>query len=193
MTVLDTREQILRAAKTEIVDDGFGSLSTRRIADRAGVPLSQIHYHYGSKQNLLLAVLAAENEKLLERQQELYSSDKPLWKQWEQACDFLDDDLESGYVRLLLEMTAAGWSDDEIAEAVRSYLKGWLDLLTETARSAAERVSLGPFTPEEMAVLAGAPFLGVEALILLGFDEGDLPMRGALRAIGELLRRIEEG
>ena len=31
------------------------------------------------------------------------------------ACDFLDADLESGYVRVLLEMTTAGWSDPEIA------------------------------------------------------------------------------
>ena len=29
--------------------DGYANLSTRRVADSAGVPLSQIHYHFGSK------------------------------------------------------------------------------------------------------------------------------------------------
>ena len=35
----------------------------------------------------------------------------PLWQRYEQACDFLEDDLESGYVRVLQEMIAAGWSN----------------------------------------------------------------------------------
>lgn len=188
----ETRKVILDAAKASLVDRGYGSLSTRGIAERAGVPLSQIHYHYGSKQNLLLAVLEEENRRLLERQSRLYSSDMPLWKQWEQACDFLEDDLDSGYVRVLQEMTAAGWSDDEIAEAVRANLRGWMELLADTARAAAGDVDFGPLTPDEVAVLAGAPFLGVEALILLGFDEGDLPMRSALRKVGEILRSLEE-
>ena len=30
------------------------------------MPLSQIHYYFGSKQQLILAVLAAENERLLD-------------------------------------------------------------------------------------------------------------------------------
>lgn len=188
----ETRKVILDAAKASLIDRGYGSLSTRGIAERAGVPLSQIHYHYGSKQNLLLAVLEEENRRLLERQSRLYSSDMPLWKQWEQACDFLDDDLDSGYVRVLQEMTAAGWSDDEIAEAVRANLRGWMELLADTARGAAGEVDFGPLTPDEVAVLAGAPFLGVEALILLGFDESDLPMRSALRKVGDIIRSLEE-
>ena len=90
-------------------------------------------------------------------------------------------------------MTAAGWADEEIAKEVRDYLKGWFDLLTETASAAAERVGgLGPFTPEEIAVLSGMPFLGVESMILLGFEEKDLPSRSALRKIGNVLRAIEE-
>ena len=115
----ETRKVILDAAKGSLIDRGYGSLSTRGIAERAGVPLSQIHYHYGSKQNLLLAVLEEENRRLLERQSSLYSSDMPLWKQWEQACDFLEDDLDSGYVRVLQEMIAAGWSGGTVAAALR--------------------------------------------------------------------------
>lgn len=188
----DTKALILKAAKAALLDTGYAGLSTRRIAEAAGVPLSQIHYHFGSRHNLVLALLERENERLLHRQQEAFASDMPLWKQWEQACDFLEDDLASGYVRILQEMTAAGWADDDIAKAVRSYLQGWFDLLAETAAAAAEKVGgLGPFTPEEVAVLAGMPFLGVESMILLGFEEKDLPSRSALRKIGGLLRAME--
>jgi AcrR family transcriptional regulator len=188
-----TRTAIVAAAKDAIVEAGYSALSTRSIAQRAGVPLSQIHYHFGTKQNLVLEVLEEENRRLLQRQSLLYNSDIPFWKQWEQACDFLDDDLASGYVRVLQEMTAAGWGDDEIASAVRANLRGWMNLLTATARRASEALGgLGPFTPAEIAVLAGSPFLGVEALILLGFEEEDLPMRSALRKVGDVLRSLEE-
>jgi len=190
---MSTRTVIVSAAKDALVESGYSALSTRSIAQRAGVPLSQIHYHFGTKQNLVLEVLEEENRRLLQRQAGLYSSDMPFWKQWEQACDFLDDDLASGYVRVLQEMTAAGWGDDEIAAAVRANLRGWMDLLTETAGRASKALGgLGPFTPAEIAVLAGSPFLGVEALILLGFEEEELPMRSALRKIGDVLRSLEE-
>lgn len=188
-----TRATILGAAKAALLETGYSRLSTRRIAEAAGVPLSQIHYHFGSKQNLVLELLEDENRRLLERQTAMYEQEMPLSKRWEQACDYLEDDLASGYVRVLQEMTAAGWSDAAIAEAVRGVLRGWFDLLTETAASASEEMGgLDLLTPREAAVLAAAPFLGVESLILLGFDEEELPVRSALRRVADLLRAMEE-
>jgi len=189
----NTRLRILAAAKGVLLDVGYANLSMRGIAEAAGVPLSQTHYHFGSKQNLMLAVLDLENRQRLARQAAMYESNLPLWKQWQQACDFFDEDLESGYVRVLMEMTAAGWSNPELAGAVSAELQGWFDLLTEVAQRAAERFgSLGPFTPEELAALAGLPFLGAEAVILLGLDGSKIAGRSALRKIGELLRSLEE-
>jgi AcrR family transcriptional regulator len=185
--------RILAAAKSALLDAGYANLATRGIAEAAGVPLSQIHYHFGSKQNLMLAVLDMENRMRLARQAAMYEADKPLWEQWLQACDFFDDDLESGYVRVLMEMTAAGWSDQEIAKAVSAQVQGWFDLLAEVAQRAAKRLGpLSPFTAEELAALAGLPFLGAEAVILLGLDDSKIAGRPALRKIGELLRRLEE-
>ena len=155
--------------------------------------MSQIHYHFGSRQNLVLAVLEEENTVLLERQTRLYAAEMPLWLQWDQACEFLEEDLTSGYVRVLQEMTAAGWSDEAVADAVRADLAGWFELLADTASKVAQRVGgLGPFTADEVGVLVATWFLGIETMILLGFDEESLPCRSALRKIGVLLRALEE-
>ncbi|MEE9299243.1 MAG: TetR/AcrR family transcriptional regulator [Acidimicrobiia bacterium] len=189
-----TRAELLEAAAQVIAARGYSGLSTRLVAEAADVPLSQIHYHFGSKLQLVLAVLEEQTSTLLGRQTAMFDSDMPLWKQWEQACDFLEDDLRSGYVRLLQEMIAAGWSDDQIAAAVRAQLEGWQGLLVDVARRASERVGgLGPFTPEEFATVAVSVFLGTEQVILLGFGEEAMPARSALRRIGELLRAVEEG
>lgn len=184
-------DALLAATKACLRETGLAGLSTRRVAEAAGLPLSQIHYHFGSKRGLVLALLAAENERLLERQETMYGEAAPLWRRWQQACDFFDEDLESGYVHVLLEMVAAGWTDPEIAGEVRRLLRGWYDLLVRVAREATDRFGgLGPFTPEEVASLIGQAFLGGEALVLLGSEE-DIPVRQALRRIGDLLKAVE--
>jgi AcrR family transcriptional regulator len=190
----DTRAGILDAARRRLLVDGHGGLSTRKVAEAAGVPLSQLHYYFGSKQGLLLALLEEENRRRLARQTRMYASDRPLWERYEQACDFLEDDLDSGFVRVLQEMIAEGWANEAIGDAVRALLGSWYDLLTEVATEAEERLGpLGPFTAREVATLIGNTFMGSEALILLGFDRDHLPIRTALRRIGVLIRNLEEG
>lgn len=193
-TTAETRAIIVEAARSRLLDGGHAGLSTRKVADTAGVPLSQLHYHFGSKQGLLLAVLEDENQRRLARSSQMYAADRPLWQRYEQACDFLEDDLDSGFVRVLQEMIAEGWVNPEIAAAVRSLLAGWYDLLIEVAQEAeAAHGPLGPFTAREAATLIGNAFIGSEALILLGFDRDDLPIRAALRRIGVVIRRLEVG
>ena len=191
---VDTRTLILDAARSRLLTDGYAGLSTRKVAEKAGVPLSQLHYHFGSKQGLILALFAEENQRRLARQQSMYAQDLPLWQRYEQACDYLEDDLDSGYVRVLQESIAAGWSNREVRDAVRELLGGWFALLAEVAREAERRHGpLGPFTAEEVATLVGAAFIGAEALLLLGFDREMLPVRSGLRRVGVLIRQLEEG
>ena len=192
-TVLDTRSRIVEAARRRLLADGFLGLSTRKVADEADVPLSQLHYHFGSKGGLVLALFEEENKRRLDRQTRMYAEDAPLWQRYEQACDFLEDDLESGYVRVLQEMLAAGWSNPEIGDVVRALLSRWFVLLADVAREAERRFgSLGPFTAEEIATLVANAFIGSEALLLLGFERPVMPIRSALRRIGVLIREREE-
>jgi AcrR family transcriptional regulator len=190
---VDTRTLILDAARSRLLADGYAGLSTRKVAEEAQVPLSQLHYHFGSKQGLILALFAEENQRRLDRQRRMYAQDLPLWQRYERACDYLEDDLDSGYVRVLQESIAAGWSNHEVGAAVRDLLGGWFALLAEVAREAERRHgSLGPFTAEEAATLVGSAFFGSEALLLLGFDRQLLPIRSALRRIGVVIRQLEE-
>jgi AcrR family transcriptional regulator len=191
---VDTRTAILDAARTRLLADGYAGLSTRKVAQEAGVPLSQLHYHFGSKSRLILELLATENRQRLERQNRMYAEARPLWQRYEQACDFLEDDLDSGYVRVLQEMIAAGWSNREIGDAVRELLSGWFVLLTQVAREVEQRHGrLGPVSAEELATLVGTAFIGSEAMLLLGCESPALPLRSALRRVGVLIRDLEEG
>src|SRR5919197_1383769 len=120
----DTKEQILDAARDALASAGYARTTTRSIADRAGVPLSLVHYHFGGKQQLLAAVLERENERLLERQRTMFAGPEPLAEKWRIACDYLSEDLRSGYVRILWELWAVGLADETLAASWRNAIGG---------------------------------------------------------------------
>jgi AcrR family transcriptional regulator len=185
----EVRSKLIQAARECLLTDGHANLSTRRVADRAGVPLSQIHYHFGGRQGLVLALLAHENEQLIERQKLMYGADAPLWQRYEQACTFLRDDLDSGYVRMLQEMVAAGWTDKAIGAEVTRLLRAWFDLLEDVIiESATEIGGLGPFSPRALATLVGLGFMGGESMLLLG-DAWTDDVFSAFHAVGALLKQ----
>src|SRR5262245_29248859 len=149
-----TRLRILDAARDLLIEHGYGGTSTRAVAERAETRLSLVHYHFGGKQQLLVAVLERENEALLERQRELYAQPGPLSEKWRIACGFLDEDIRSGYVRVLWELWAAGLADEELAARWRTAFAHWRNLLETvfTDWVAALDVEL-PFSPRVLATL----------------------------------------
>ena len=189
----ETGTTLLEAAKKVLRKNGYAGLSTRDVAAAAGVPLSQIHYHFGSKQGLVLALFEYLNAQLLDRQNALFGDPKlKLSEQWDRACDYFDDDIASGYVRVLQELMAASWSDTEVAKVVRAGLIIWFDLITGLARKAERELGvMGPLPADELAALIGCAFMGAESLYLLGGEKKGVPVRKALRRVGDLIRLAE--
>jgi AcrR family transcriptional regulator len=190
---VETSTALLEAAKKVLRQNGYSGLSTRDVAAAAGVPLSQIHYHFGSKQRMVLALFEYLNAQLLDRQNALFHDPTlKISEQWDRACDYLDDDIASGYVRVLQELIAAGWADTEVAKVVRTGLLIWFDLITDLARKADRELGgLGPFSAQETAALIGCAFIGGESLYLIGGERKGVPVRQALRRFGDLIRTAE--
>jgi AcrR family transcriptional regulator len=190
---VETSTALLEAAKKVLRQNGYAALSTRDVAAAAGIPLSQIHYHFGSKQGMVMALFEYLNTQLLDRQNAMFAdAGLKLSEQWDRACDYLDDDIASGYVRVLQELIAASWSDPAVAQVIRTALMGWVDLIVGVARRAEREFgSMGPFTPEEVGAFAGNAFIGAESLYLLGMEKKGSPVRQSLRRIGDLIRGAE--
>ena len=189
----ETSTTLLEAAKKVLRQNGYAGLSTRDVAAAAGIPLSQIHYHFGSKQGMVLALFEYLNAQLLNRQNALFGDTTlRLSEQWDRACEYLEDDIASGYVRVLQELIAASWPDAEVAKVVRAGLIGWFELIVELARKAERELGgLGPFSPEDVAALVSSAFIGGESLYLLGVEKKGAPVRRALRRVGDLIRLAE--
>ena len=184
--------RILDAAKQMLVEHGAGGTSTRSVAEEAGVPLSLVHYHFGGKQGLLVAVLERENAELLERQRELYAEPGPLAGKWRTACDFLDVDIRSGFVRVLWELWAAGLADEELRAGWRAAIGGWRDLLVSVFEEWGRPLSDDlPLSPRATATLVADLFHGIEVELLAGIGPADAPHREVLDAFGDMIERAE--
>lgn len=55
--MIDTKDKILDAAERAFSENGYTGVSLRSIIGEAGVNLAAVHYHFGSKEGLLKAVI----------------------------------------------------------------------------------------------------------------------------------------
>ena len=191
--VRETKRELLDAAQRVLLEEGYSGLSTRRVAEAADTQMSQIQYHFGSKEGMILALFEHLNAQLIDRQTKTFENpDLSLSEKWALSCDYLDDDIASGYVRVLMELTAAGWSNPAIGAAVKAGYAEWRDLIQKLAREMEEQAgSLGPFSVEDIGALVSAAFIGAEAAILLGYESPDTPFRDALRRFGKVIEFYE--
>jgi len=188
-----TKDQILRAARHVVQRDGVGDLAIRAVAAEAGVNLALVHYHFHSRDGLLLAVLEDLNAELLSRQRGMYSrSDTSLADKWKQAVKYYRADLKSGYVRVLLELAAHGYTNAQMADRVRATMRGWQDLLHDVIAEALPRLGVDAIGADELTSILMSFWYGMEMRHLLDVPEAEGHLWRTLETIGKLLEQLEQ-
>ena len=187
-----TRAAILRAARDRLVEVGYANLNVRDIARQAGVNHALIGYHFHGKQQLVLAVLDEANQQLLERQARMYRGLESASEQWQQACDFYEEDLKSGFVRLLMELMGASFHDLELRKEFVPRLSRWHRLVEAAVEEfiATSKLEL-PVSAKAISAWIVWFWTGMESSMMLGIGEKDGHQREALAAMATLLRRVE--
>src|SRR5690242_1034082 len=51
--MIDTKAKILETAEKMFAEGGFASTSLRKVIEKAGVNIAAVHYHFGTKEDLL--------------------------------------------------------------------------------------------------------------------------------------------
>ena len=121
---------LLDAAERLLVELGHARVTTRRVAEEAGVNHGLVHYYFGSIENLLVRVLERFTERLTARQRALYTSDIPFIEKWRAAMRYLvSQDLE--YEKVWLELQALSWNRPDLQESVARVNAEWRAVLRE--------------------------------------------------------------
>lgn len=70
VTTIDTKEQILNVAERLFAEKGFAGTSLRNVIREAGVNIAAVHYHFGSKEELFIAVVRRAAQQIVTSQLE---------------------------------------------------------------------------------------------------------------------------
>ncbi len=172
-------DALLDAAERLLVDLGYSGITTRRLAEAAGLNHGLVHYYFGSIENLLVRTLERFTERLIERQRTMYAADTPFIEKWRTAMRFLVEE-DVRYEKVWLELQALGWNRPEIREHLAKVDGEWRSVLTEAF--AVPREELGLDIPLEVLIALVVTFnLGIIVERLSGITTGH----------GELLEWID--
>lgn len=187
-----TRTLILEATRRRLVGQGYANLNVRDIAADAGVNHALIGYHFRGKQQLVLAVLDEANSRLLERQAGMYAAPTTASQKWQQAREFYEQDLSSGFVKLLMELMAASFHDEVLRAEFTPRLLAWQKLIEGAVDEflAGSGLEL-PVSGRAVSAWITWFWIGMEASMALGIPEKQGHQHEALEAMALLLRQLE--
>jgi len=99
-----TRKALLDAAEELLIVKGASGITTRKVAERAGVNQALVHYHFGTIEDLLVAVLERVSLEVKERSEQIYRDDKPFLTGWFEEMEAMTTaDFERGWGKIWLE------------------------------------------------------------------------------------------
>ncbi len=127
---LAAEEALLNAAERLLADVGYAGITTRRLAEAAGVNHGLVHYYFGSNEALLVRALERFTERLVTRQRELYAADEPIVDKWRTAMRYLVSE-DATYEKIWLELQALGWNDPGLRARLAQVNAEWRAVLTE--------------------------------------------------------------
>jgi Uncharacterized protein conserved in bacteria len=122
-------EALLDAAERLLVEVGHAGITTRRLAEEAGVNHGLVHYYFGSNEHLLVRALERFTERLIARQRELYAADLPFIEKWRTAMRYLMSE-DVTYEKVWLELQALAWNDPGLRKRLARVNAEWRAALT---------------------------------------------------------------
>jgi AcrR family transcriptional regulator len=184
-----TRQALIVAATSALQEVGFAGASAREIARRAGCNQSQVFYHFGSVVDLLLAALDEVSTSRMTAYRSILERATTLTGLVESAQTILTEDLDSGYVTVLVEMISGAQSVPGLGDQVAQRLVPWKAFAEEAVQRALDVVPLGPLvSAAEAAHAIVAGLLGLELLANLDGDRAQaIALFGRARMLAGLL------
>ena len=134
-------EALLDAAERLLVEIGYARITTRRLAEEAGVNHGLVHYYFGSNENLLVHALERFTERLIARQRDLYAADTPFIEKWRTAMRYLVSE-DVTYEKVWLELQAMAWNHPELRERLARVNGEWRAVLTEAFAQARDEFGI---------------------------------------------------
>jgi AcrR family transcriptional regulator len=179
----NTRESLLDAAEGLLLEEGYASVTSRRVGERAGMNAALVYYYFESMDGLFVQLFRRGAERGLARQEQVLLSAQPLWALWDALNDHINNVRTVEFFALANHRKAIR---AEIVEYSAKYRQMQLDVLTTVLAGYGLDVETWP--PVTVILTLGS----VSLLLLiergLGFEMGHAEM---ITAVEHQIRELE--
>jgi AcrR family transcriptional regulator len=167
----ETRARLLEAAASVYARSGFNGATLDQVAAEAGFTKGAVYAHFGSKENLLFALLEEHMRSQLEEQVELFDRERATWERpiagsasWVASLE-----QEPDRFRLLIELWAYAQRDERLRERLAMGMNAMRGTIARFAQESAVDAGMDPLLPvsEQYATVAVGLSLGLPLVALL--------------------------
>lgn len=174
--LLDTAEDILR-------EEGYRALTSRRIAERAGIKQRLVYYYFATMDELIVETFHRLSARELDRLGRAGQSAQPLQEIWDVSVHSLDPRLVSEFMTLANRI-------EPLRQEVIHFIEEARRLQVEVLAAAlARNPALSRLSPKALAILASSVALNLLREKDLGVEVGHA---GVIELIGGFLAHSDE-
>lgn len=186
----ETRRLLIEAAVETLKSEGYAKASARGIAKQAGCNQALVFYHFGSVVELLLAALDEVSDRRRQRYSAVLKRVTTPVDLVAAAAEVLEEDMNSGYLTVLVEMIAGASATPGLGTEVASRIAPWRELTRQAIEAGTSSSPLGSLLPlNELSYAVVALVLGLEMLTHLDGDAGQA--KAVLEHVGSLASLFE--
>jgi AcrR family transcriptional regulator len=153
------RVVLLDAAEQLLIEEGYAAVTSRRVAEKAGLKPQLVHYYFRTMDDLFLEIFRRYADQGMEAHQYALASPQPLWALWRFG-------INPDASRLTMEMAALA----NHRKALRAEMSRYAELFREQQRevfvTALERHGVLP--SEVPPVVWSILLTGLSTVVMLG-------------------------
>jgi TetR/AcrR family transcriptional regulator len=177
--VSEARQQatttLLDAAERLLFEVGYAGVTTRRVAEEAGVKHGLVHYYFGSMEELLTQTLERLANRLARALEEHYAdANLSFAEKWRIVSQNWIEQPASRFPKILLELTAMSWNHPELRQRISAVYARFRAIFERYFGEAMHEYDLdeAQFPLKAVAAAAGTFQLGIIVEGLSQFHEG---------------------
>jgi len=152
MVLVDAAEQLM-------IEEGYAAVTSRRVAEKAGLKPQLVHYYFRTMDDLFLEVFRRYAEQSMEAHRRALESPQPLWALWRFG-------INPAAGRLTIEMAALANHRKELRAEISRYTEAFREQQRQVFVTALERHGV---LPDEVPPIVWSILLtGVSTVVMMG-------------------------
>lgn len=173
---------MLDAAEATLLEEGYGALTSRRIAERVGVKQRLVYYYFQTMDELITETFRRLSQRELERMRSTLCANMPVRQLWDVCIHTTDS-------RVTSEFMALAYRNEALRLEVIYFIEESRRLLAEAIKRALALTGVAaPSDPDGLSLLATGVALSITREQAIGVTLGHASL---IEMVEAFLDRIE--